>query len=115
MVIKKGITPVITVMLLMLIAVAMIGVAFIFFQNTFQASSGETEQQVEQITTQTGKTIKIDNAVGTLVAIRHIGSRTINSGEINIFNVTNGAQLNSANCPTSSLAPGSIATCTITP
>jgi flagellin-like protein len=108
----KGITPVIAVILLLLITIAMVGFAFVFFTRIANTAANATQQQLGSELDRQGKTINIENidASTSTVTLRNIGTRTILASDIKIY--TNGASNNSYSC--SSISPGSTADCTRT-
>ena len=88
----KGITPVIAIVLLLMITIALVGFAFIWFQSTFQTTTSTASSQIDKQTTAFGKTVRIDSytpgvqgtTAGT-VSIRNVGSQSILAAEIAIF------------------------------
>jgi flagellin-like protein len=110
----KGITPIVTVILLLLIAVVMVGFAFGFFTNIFETTATQTQTQVQETTGQLGKSVRVESAAGTTIYLRNVGTTAIEIAEIRIFNSTGGNDLTSGNCPGSSLAAGSVGSCTLT-
>ena len=108
----KGVSAVIVVILLLLISLSIIGFVFVFFQRTASSASGQTEEQQKQLQQGLGKQIRIDNAAGTSIAIRHMGSVALNlTGEVSVY-VNNAA----ASCTWNTgalLQPGGTAICTL--
>ena len=116
---KKGITPIITVILLLLIAVVMVGFAFGFFQQIFTTSSQEATTTLNTTVSIYGKQIRVDNINGTTadvrtVTIRAIASKTIAPGDVKLYNAT-GSDVTSAltTCPNATVAPGATGTCLV--
>ena len=113
----KGITPIITVILLLLIAVVMVGFAFGFFSNIFTTTSTETTSALNTTVSIYGKQVRIDNINGSILAdvrnvtIRAVGSRALSAGDVKLYNSA-GADVTSGNCPPSSVSPGSTGICT---
>jgi flagellin-like protein len=84
---KKGITPVIAIILLLLITISMVGFAFVWFsrlQGSIQDSvTNKTDSQINAM----GKTVVIDlasNSTGS-IAIRNSGTSTINAAEYKLY------------------------------
>jgi len=107
----KGISAVIATILLLLIAIAIIGFAFGFFQRIFTGSSAAVENQTSQITGQSGQVLRIDNVQGTSLTLRHIGTVPVATASV-AFYINNVATTCNFGALTS-IAPGSIATCTL--
>ena len=106
----KGITPVISVILLLLVTIAIVGLASGFFQRIFGLAGTGIDQQLNASTAQFGQTVKIDGAAGTSVVLRHTGSKTIDLSSVRVF-LDNAP----ATCTWSSatLAPGGTVICTL--
>lgn len=106
----KGITPVIAVILLLLITVAMVGFAFVWFNRITATASNATQQQLESQLQAQAKRISIDNinSAGAAVTIRNIGSQTVLATDMQIY--VSGA---AATCSPamSNIAPGAVTTC----
>lgn len=85
----KGITPVIAVILLLLITIAMIGFAALWFQRIAGTATQAGEQQLGSVTANQAKTAKIDNAArtatSTSISIRNTGSQAIKNSELSFF------------------------------
>ncbi|MBI4162813.1 MAG: hypothetical protein HY513_03955 [Candidatus Aenigmarchaeota archaeon] len=86
----KGITPVIAIILLLLITVAMVGFALVWFQRFVSATGSQTEQNLQTQLDQQSKLISIvniNNAGGakSIVSVKDIGTRNIALTEIAIF------------------------------
>ena len=82
---KKGITPVVTTILLLLIAVVVIGLAFVFFQRVMTNVTDNAGNQINQSTSNMGKLISIDNVNATAVVVRNIGSSVISTSDIGVY------------------------------
>jgi len=107
----KGISAIITVVLLLLIAVALVSLAFVFFGDIFRSSSAGVETEIGSTTGRIGKTIIIDSIDSSgVVYIRSIGLSTIEQGEIALFNEA-GLDITTGTCPTSQITAGSIGQC----
>ncbi len=87
----KGITPVVSVILLLLVTIAMVGFAFGFFQRMLGIAGTSTETGLTTVSNQAAKTVRIDNidAAASAVTVRNTGSQSIAAGEITVF--SNGA------------------------
>ena len=111
----KGITPIITVILLLLIAVVMVGFAFGFFSNIFTVSKTETESALNTTVSIYGKQIRVDN-IDTqalrVVTVRAVGPRGLNIGELSIYNAS-GSSVTTGSCPTTAVNPGGTGICNL--
>jgi flagellin-like protein len=105
----KGISAIIASILLLLVAIAIIGFAFTFFQRITATSGAQTEQQLNSTATQIQTALKIDSASANSLTIRNIGSATISTAAVGVY-VNNVPQ--SCSWSIGSLQPGAIATCT---
>ncbi len=74
---SKGITPVISIVLLLMVTVAIAGAAFIFLQSTFRGASETTSAQLEHQIGQFTSQPKIEGASGNNVYVRNMGSSEI--------------------------------------
>lgn len=73
----KGITPVIAVILLLLITIAIVGIAFTFFQRTTETTTQAGEQQLGQQISQTGISYSIENVDKNIVYVRNRGTSNL--------------------------------------
>ncbi len=120
----KGITPVIAIILLLLITVAMVGFALVWFQRFVSATGSQTEQNLQTQLDQQSKVISvvnIDNSgVTSIISIKNIGTRTISLTELAMFvdSVRVGID-ETAGCadgggtPVTTIATGSTIDCTL--
>jgi flagellin-like protein len=106
---KKGITPVIATILLLLITIAIVGYSFGFFQKIFTTASSSGEQQASGTINQVGTSIRVENPQSTSVTIRNIGTTTITSTTMIVY--VDNARANGL-WDIASVAPGSVATFT---
>ena len=81
----KGITPVVAVILLLLVTIAVVGFAFGFFQRILGITGSAGENQTQEAILRGAKTISIDHANLTGVAIRNTGTQTIVAADLNVF------------------------------
>src|SRR3989344_3862245 len=81
----KGITPIITVLLLLLIGVAIVGFAFAFFTNIFQTTTTETKTVLERQLISIGKNVRIDNVNGNKITLRNVGTRDILDSDLSFY------------------------------
>src|SRR3989344_7091805 len=82
---SKGITPIITVLLLLLIGVVLVGFAFAFFSDIFKATTRETETTVEQQLISAGKNVRIENVNGNNITLRNMGTQNILNTDISFY------------------------------
>ena len=104
----KGITPVIAVILLMLISISMIGFAAIWFSRLAESSESSVNSGLNSTTSAIAKKLRIDNAAGTSLSVRNIGSQTVSPSEMSFY--INGAAVT---CNITSVQPNAIGTCTL--
>ena len=110
---KKGITPVVTTILLLLIAVVVIGLAFVFFQRVMTNVTDTAGDQIGNSTSNLGKGVSIDNVNSVSVTVRNTGTVPIALGEINVY--VGGVAITATQCGwgTGTLAIGRTATCNL--
>ena len=82
---RKGITPVVAIILLLLLTVAFIGFASGFFQRVFTTSATATQTETERIAGSTERTFRIENAAVRTITIRNTGSQTITQAELQTY------------------------------
>ncbi len=102
---RKGITPVIAIILLLLITISMVGVSFMFMQRITQTATQTGEQQLSQQISQIGSLFSIEGVDKNKVYIRSRGSTAITGNSLAFF--VNNVKVDSDN-PT--IAPGAIGT-----
>ena len=112
----KGITPIITVILLLLIAVVMVGFAFGFFSNIFTTTSTETSNALNTTVSIYGKQVRVDN-IGTqalrVVTVRAVGSRALIAGDLTVYNASGSVVSTAGQCPLVLTNPGDTGSCTL--
>jgi len=83
----KGITPVLSLILLVLIVVVIIGISFGWFITTFSSTQTQTSQQLSVIQENMGKLIGVESADCTAgrVIVKNIGATTIKAGEVTVY------------------------------
>ncbi|MCD6215800.1 MAG: hypothetical protein J7J92_01855 [Candidatus Aenigmarchaeota archaeon] len=106
---KKGITPVIAIVLLLLITIALVGFAYVWFNRIALGIGGSIENQSTQQTRQMGQRVRIESCSGGNATIRNSGTETFNIDTDLVFLVNNVAD-SSPGC-SGDLAPGAVATC----
>lgn len=84
---RKGITPVIAVILLLLITISIVGIAFTFFQRTTEAATTTGSRQIEQQVSQIGTQFAIDGVDKNRVYIRNIGTSPLSNLKFYVNNV----------------------------
>ncbi|MFH0949105.1 MAG: hypothetical protein V1802_01310 [Candidatus Aenigmatarchaeota archaeon] len=86
----KGITAVVSIILLLLITISMVGFAFLYFNRILTTTTTTGEEQMNQqnrmINTK-GMIDVIDTANGKIY-VRNTGTETIKSGEWHLYNST---------------------------
>ncbi len=74
---KKGITAVIATMLLLLITIALIGVAIVFFNRTVQTSSSAVEENLNEQMKQSGVIFSVEEIGEDSIHVRNLGNTEI--------------------------------------
>ncbi|MCD6367695.1 MAG: hypothetical protein J7L45_01275 [Candidatus Aenigmarchaeota archaeon] len=112
---KKGITPVIAMILLILIVVALGGVFAAWTMRTFKSVQGSGEEQIEQISGQLQKSVVIDNVncEKNLIYIKNTGSVNVTKSELGVY--INDTLLSSFDATPEEVAPNQIMTINTTP
>ncbi|HLD85699.1 MAG TPA: archaellin/type IV pilin N-terminal domain-containing protein [archaeon] len=107
----KGITPVIAIILLLMITIAMVGFAFVWFTQVAQTASNATQTQMDVQQRQFGTSVRIDNIDKTSgsVIVRNTGTYELSATETKVF--VNGT-IEVTGCPSGSVAPGAVFNCT---
>lgn len=107
---RKGITPVVAIILLLLITVALVGFAFGFFQRVFTSSAQQAQTETQRLTETTGQTFRIENAAGTSLTIRNTGNVALNTTTLSVY-----ADNAAAGCTWSAgtISSGSTGSCTL--
>ncbi len=109
----KGITPVISVILLLLVAIAIVGFASGFFQRVLGTASSGAEEQLETGVGQLSQSIRIESAGLEKVIIRNIGSQDVDTAKLVIF--ANDISRASVLCTPPEISPQEITECAIEP
>ena len=82
----KGISTLVVVILLLLITISLIGFVFVFFQRTLTGVTEQTEEAAEKVQENIGKQLRIDNALGQSVVVRHVGTVAINkTADVSVY------------------------------
>ena len=107
----KGITPVIAIVLLLMITIALIGFAYVWFNRMALGLTGNIEQQTNRTTTQMGEKILITSCVSGdkgKIYIKNVGTSNLDQSKIDVY--VDGALRGACNT-SGSLAPQSTAQC----
>lgn len=113
----KGITPVIAIILLLLITVAMVGFAMVWFQGFIQTAGQGVDTKLKQDIATQGKQIQVSNIdvtsepTKTIVSVTNKGSYAIQSAELSFF--INGTRAVLESCTPSAAQPGDTIDCTV--
>ncbi len=108
---KKGITPVISIVLLLMITIALIGFAFVWFTKIWGVAATSGEIGITDLTSRAQKVIRIDNVqAGTpcVITVRNMGGQSISASEIAVYI---GDAKDATGCPV--VLANSIETCTL--
>lgn len=81
----KGISAVVTTVLLILIVVAVIGLAFTFFVGTQNAAQNSGNQALTNVLTKIDVPFSFENQVGTNFYIRNKGTTSITAGTLTVY------------------------------
>jgi len=112
----KGITPVIAIILLLMITIALIGFAFVWFTSisatlTNQTSQQLTEQQRKMMTAAKIDNMLVDQPAGSnILYIRNTGTVKLLKSETKVY-VNDSIEID---CPSSDIDPGDVDACTPT-
>ncbi len=111
---KKGITPVIAMILLILIVVALGGVFAAWTTRTWETLGEAGEEQIETVTEQLQKSITIDSldCANGNVYVRNMGNDPIALTELSVY--LDNALDTISTCTTCPIQPGTVATLDMT-
>ncbi len=107
---RKGITPVVAIILLLLITVAIVGFAFGFFQRATTTSAQRTQEETERIAGSVSEAFRIENAAGTSITIRNLGSAALNASTVTFY--ANGVARTCVGLP-ATIAVNGVGSCTL--
>ncbi|MAH42482.1 hypothetical protein CL614_02020 [archaeon] len=82
---KKGITPVIAIVLLLMITIAIIGLAFAFFTGFFSTVTDDTGQGVEDIVSDFQRGIRLESVTVDAIYLRNTGASPISGADLYIY------------------------------
>jgi len=111
----KGITPVISIVLLLMITIALIGFAFVWFSKILTTGQEKGTIQLNTSIATMAKAIRVDNvyrgSTGTFtLTVRNVGATNIGPTDVTVY--LNGAALTAAECPfQAAIAPTEATTC----
>lgn len=106
----KGISAVIATILLLLVTISIMGFVYIYLSGTVTTLGAKTEEEIKAEAAKYSKGIWFENAAGTQVVIRNLGSQNINTSEVNVY-INN--VLKTCTWSPETISPNSIATCTL--
>jgi flagellin-like protein len=81
----KGISNIISIVLLVMVTICLVGFSYIFFIRTVSISSNTSSGQVSSLTAQATECIKLDSADSNKLYIRNCGTAPIKNSSINIY------------------------------
>ena len=110
----KGIEAIIAVILLLLITIAVVGFAFVFFSRITSTAGAAAENQTSQQLIKSSKQINIDTFNSTGVSIRNTGTGTMDTTEIAVY-IDGVARTCTWSGAGTAMAPGTVRTCLLTP
>ncbi len=82
---KKGITPVVATILLLMITISITGVSFVFLQRSVQTSAQSTEQQLSNQAGQMANAFSIEGVDKNIVYIKNVGAKSLNTSVLNFY------------------------------
>jgi len=82
---KKGITPVVATILLLIIVIAIVGYSFGFFQRILTTSGTTAESGTSDLTCLIIQSVAIDSMSGTNLYVRNTGSTALSTSSIAIY------------------------------
>ena len=107
---QKGISDIITIIILLLVAVSLAGAFFIWAGRTTTTMTESAGAQINQTSQALGQRVRIDSASGTTFVLRNIGSSQVSPNTTALF--VNGA-VTSFVCQKSPIPVGEFAICTL--
>lgn len=107
---RKGVTPVVAVILLLLITVAIVGFAFTFLQRTVTTAAERGQNQTGELGAAVGESFRIENAAGSSVVVRNTGIAALNTASLSVY-INNVAR--TCTWSPASIAVNSVGTCTL--
>jgi len=110
---KKGITPVVALILLLVIVIVIVGFSFEVFQGVVSSAGESAQTQAETTSGQVTQTVRIESvdAVIGAVSVRNIGSAAINATNVGVY--ADGALVDCTGDWSSELiSAGGVSTCT---
>ena len=110
----KGISAIIAVILLLLITIAVVGFAFVFFSRITSTAGSAAENQTQQQLIQFSKQLNIDTFNSTSVVVRNTGTGNMDTSEIAVY--VDGAPKTCVwSGGGSTMPPSSVRTCLLAP
>lgn len=108
---KKGISPVIAVVLLLMITISLVAFAYVWFTRLTGGALNQTVSEQEALKQQQGKRIVIDGVSGNAITLRNVGTYPVAITELSAF--VNGV-VTTINCGViNTINPGQVVTCTL--
>ena len=105
----KGITPIIAIILLLMITIAMVGFAFVWFTEIAEAAQNATSVSMEMQLRQSGTKVRIEAINYNTIILRNTGNYDLIQSETKVY--VNGT-IEVTGCPTSlKIPPGGSDTC----
>ncbi|MBI3190757.1 hypothetical protein HYZ41_03565 [archaeon] len=82
---KKGITPVVATILLLIIVIAIVGYSFGFFQRIFTTAGTTAESEMSGVTGNIKQSVSIDSVSGTNLYVRNTGSAALSVSGVVVY------------------------------
>ena len=106
----KGITPVVSIVLLLFITISIIAFSFIFFQNITTASGTQAQEAADTQTNKLLQTVEIVAVENGQITVKNIGTQAIKLEDVKVF--VDGAPIAVTNTP-GNIEPGRTKTFTL--
>ncbi|MEM7826785.1 MAG: archaellin/type IV pilin N-terminal domain-containing protein [Candidatus Aenigmatarchaeota archaeon] len=107
---RKGISPIIAIVLLLMITISMVGFAYVWFTRITGSAFNQSRTEQENIQKQQGQRVIIDNILGNQLTLRHVGTYPVTKDELGVF-INGVATSITSGCDT--INPGEYKTCTL--
>ncbi|HLD38847.1 MAG TPA: hypothetical protein VJB05_00875, partial [archaeon] len=106
----KGITPVVSIVLLLFITISILAFSFIFFQNITTASGTQAQEAADTQTNKLLQTVEIVAVENGQITVKNIGTQAIKLEDVKVF--VDGAPIAVTNTP-GNIEPGRTKTFTL--
>ena len=111
---NKGISDVITIIIILLVAVSLAGAFFLWVGRSTSELQESAGQQINQTATALTQLIRVESASNSGLVIRNIGSSNVDTGSLAIFingTLTTGGSWNPTSIPVNQVSQYTPVTC----